>query len=156
MDETRMDRLESRFAIEALIANYAHGFDCRNLDLFLGLWWEDCTLIAPGPVGTIRGHAALSHLVEGQLWPTWHWSMHITTNCTVSFMDEDPDRAHALSNVCCLGHNDQDVGQALFASYRDIVERRSGIWKLATRTVDMRWGGAAAALLGDIETKLGQ
>lgn len=134
-------------AIETLMANYAHGFDTRDLDLFLSVWWEDRALIVPSPAETIRGHAALAQLVEKLLWPTWQWSMHIMTNCTVNFEDTEPDRARALSNVCCLGHNDRGIGQTLVATYRDRFERRSGIWKLATREVDMRWQGTTEALV---------
>ncbi|KEQ53921.1 nuclear transport factor 2 family protein [Sphingobium chlorophenolicum] len=153
MENIRIDRLESHREIEALIANYAHAFDNRDMDLFLSIWDDDCTLIAAEPLRTIHGATALAHLVEQQLWPTWQWSMHIITNCTVKFEDGDADSARSLSNVCCIGHNHQGIGQALVGSYRDIFVRRSGIWKLASREVDMRWGGSAETLLAKIEAK---
>ena len=39
---TRMDRLESRHQIEALVSNYCHGFDKRDYERFLSIWWDDC------------------------------------------------------------------------------------------------------------------
>ena len=39
---TRIDRLESRYDIEALVSNYCHGFDKRDYERFLAIWWDDC------------------------------------------------------------------------------------------------------------------
>ena len=39
---TRLDRLESRYEIEALVSNYCHGFDKRDYERFLSIWWDDC------------------------------------------------------------------------------------------------------------------
>ena len=38
----RIDRLESRHEIEALVSNYCHGFDKRDFGRFLSIWWRDC------------------------------------------------------------------------------------------------------------------
>ena len=39
---SKIDRLESRQAIEDLASNYCHGFDKRDETRFLSIWWEDC------------------------------------------------------------------------------------------------------------------
>ena len=40
--EGRLDRLESRLAIEELASNYCHGFDKRDEACFMSIWWDDC------------------------------------------------------------------------------------------------------------------
>ncbi len=49
--EARLDQVESRFAIEDLIASYAKGFDTEDPELLHSIWHDDCVLdhrIAPG------------------------------------------------------------------------------------------------------------
>src|SRR5690349_18208107 len=43
--EARLDAIESRFAIDALIANYAEAFDTMNMELLASLWHPDARLL---------------------------------------------------------------------------------------------------------------
>jgi len=43
--EARLDAIESRFAIDALIANYAEAFDTMNIELLATLWHPESRLL---------------------------------------------------------------------------------------------------------------
>ncbi|WP_370647552.1 nuclear transport factor 2 family protein [Polymorphobacter sp. PAMC 29334] len=116
--------------------------------MFLSIWWEDGEIVLPQPVGTVRGHAAIRALVVNELWPTWRWSMHVMSNSVTRLEETTPDHASVLSNVCCIGHDSHGRGQIMAGTYRDLFVQRGGTWKLAQRTVDMRWEGPVSAFAG--------
>ena len=104
--QAKIDRLESRQAIEDLASTYCHGFDKRDEARFLSIWWEDCVWAIGPPFG----------------------------NQVVEFTD--PDHATACCDVDCTGllsgsPNATFVG----ATYTDQVERRGGLWKIRRRDV---------------------
>jgi ketosteroid isomerase-like protein len=134
----RLDRLESRTAIEALAFNYCHGFDKRDFDRFLSIWWDDCVWDIGPPFGRFEGHAGIHEAVKNVLWPAWLQSQHITSNHVIDF--ESDDRAHAVCDVDCTGLL-MGNPEATFvgATYTDVAERRSGTWKIAQRTVTMHY-----------------
>ena len=56
--EARLDALESRLAIDALIANYAEAFDTMNEELLATLWHPDSRLLL-GANGDAEGLDAI-------------------------------------------------------------------------------------------------
>ena len=97
----KIDRLESRQAIEDLASNYCHGFDKRDETRFLSIWWEDCVWAIGPPFGDFEGHAGIRSALHDVLWPAWGMSQHITSNQVVDF--SDPDHALACCDVDCTG-----------------------------------------------------
>lgn len=136
--EARIDRLESRFAIGELVAGYCHGFDKRDFERFLSIWWEDCVWNIGPPFGSFSGHDGIREAVHDVLWPAWGKSQHVTSNLVVSF--DDDDTALGLCDVDCTGTL-ADSPEATFvgATYADRFERRAGVWKIAERTVDIHY-----------------
>jgi hypothetical protein len=134
----RLDRVESRFAIEELASNYCHGFDKRDEPCFMGIWWEDCIWEIGPPFGNFHGHEGIRRALHDILWPAWGMSQHITSNVVITFTDKD----HAVSrcDVDCTGLL-AGAPEATFvgASYVDSVERREGVWKIKKRTVTMHY-----------------
>ena len=135
MLEARLDRVESRFAMSDLVSDYCHGFDKRDWDRFLAIWWEDCVWEIGPPFGDFEGHAGVTRAVKEILWPAWKASSHFTTNLVVTF--EGRDRAHGVCDVDCIGTTSDDVAQTISATYTDEFERRNGIWKIKVRRVKM-------------------
>lgn len=133
--EARIDRIESRAAMHDLVSDYCHGFDKRDWDRFLAIWWEDCVWEIGPPFGNFEGHAGIEHAVKEILWPAWLASTHFTTNLVVTF--DGPDHASGICDVDCIGTTADGVAQTIAATYRDRFERRGGVWKIARRHVTM-------------------
>ena len=131
----RIDRLESRLAMRDLVSDYCHGFDKRDWDRFLAIWWEDCIWEIGPPFGDFEGHAGITEAVKEILWPAWDQSTHFTTNLRVDF--EDDDHANGMSDVDCIGTTSDGQAQTVAATYTDRFERRDGVWKIAKRNVKM-------------------
>lgn len=134
----RIDQLESRQAIVDLASEYCHGFDKRDFDRFLAIWWEDCTWNIGPPFGAFEGHAGIREAVKEVLWPAWDESHHLTTNNIIHF--EGPDRARSVCDVDCVGRlAGESVCQIVGATYEDLVERRDGTWRIKQRDVTIHY-----------------
>jgi gamma-hexachlorocyclohexane dehydrochlorinase len=133
--EDRLDRVESRFALSDLVSDYCHGFDKRDWDRFLAIWWEDCVWEIGPPFGDFEGHAGVTRAVKEILWPAWKASSHFTTNLVVAF--DGRDRARGVCDVDCIGTTADEVAQTISATYTDLFERRDGVWKIKVRQVKM-------------------
>ena len=131
----RLDRVESRFAMSDLVSDYCHGFDKRDFDRFLAIWWDDCVWEIGPPFGSFEGHAGINVAVRDILWPAWLASSHYTTNLVVTFTG--PDSADGVCDVDCIGTTADNVAQTVAATYTDRFERRGGVWKIARRHVKM-------------------
>ena len=132
--ESRLDAIESRFAIDALIANYAEAFDTMNMELLASLWHPDSRLLL-GANGNSDGlQAILSQAqVNMKRMPHMH---HWMANAIITI---DGDRATGLVAADCLFyHVDQGPLQAS-GQYRDVYERRDGRWAFLQRTFEMHF-----------------
>jgi gamma-hexachlorocyclohexane dehydrochlorinase len=138
--EERIDELESRTAIAALVAGYCQGTDRKDLDLFLRLWHDDADYLIPGGRGDFHGIDGIrgSQDVIAKAWKeTYHW----TTNHTVTF--ETPDRALGRSDVYAMCTHHTDEVSFVGGTYEDVYERRNGEWRYTKRLVT-RWFVSAA------------
>ena len=133
--ETRIDRIESRTAMHELVSDYCHGFDKRDFDRFLAIWWDDCVWEVGPPFGTFDGHAGIHRAIYEILWPAWKASSHFTTNLVIKFTGTDP--ADGVCDVDCIGTTSDGQAQTVAATYTDNFERRNGVWKIAKRHVLM-------------------
>lgn len=136
--EARIDRLESHQAITDLASNYCHGFDKRDFERFLSIWWEDCVWDIGPPFGAFSGHDGIREAIHDVLWPAWTSSQHVTSNTVIEF--ESADRARAIHDVDCMGLL-ADSTEATFvgATYEDELKRRGGTWKIARRAVAIHY-----------------
>ena len=131
--EDRLDEIESRTAVAALVAHYCEAVDHRNLELFMGLWHADGTLNILGGRGVFHGTEEVRNSQAGvaKAWSrTWHW----TTNLTVDF--DGPDRATGRSDVfaICEGYGDGHIC-LVGGTYHDVAERREGVWRFTERVI---------------------
>ena len=129
----RIDRLESRMACQDLTSDYCHGFDKRDWERFLSIWWDDCVWDIGPPFGSFTAHAGIERAVKEVLWPAWRQSHHYTTNFEIDF--NGADRARGVCDVDCIGTTSDGAAQTVAATYRDRFERRGGVWKIARRDV---------------------
>jgi ketosteroid isomerase-like protein len=132
--ESRIDEIESRVAISALVAGYCEGVDRKNSERFEGLWHEDAAYLIPGGRGNFYGAAGIreSQAVIAKAWKqTYHW----TTNHTAEF--QDPDHATGRSDCYAMcQHHDGEKVSLVGCTYLDKYERRDGVWKFAERYVN--------------------
>lgn len=133
----RIDQLESRHALRDLVSDYCHGFDKREWDRFMAIWWEDCVWDIGPPFGTFVGHAGVTEAVKEILWPYWRETHHLSTNLRIAF--QDADHATGVCDVDCTGASMEDEAQMISATYSDQFERRNGVWKIARRDVTMHY-----------------
>lgn len=133
--EQRLDHLESRFAMLDLTSDYCLGFDSRNFDRFMGIWWPEATWEIGPPFGNFEGHEGITRAVKGILWPAWAQSTHYTTNLRIT--PEGPDQARGICDVYCIGTTSDGQAQTVAATYSDRFERRDGVWKIMLRQVKM-------------------
>jgi hypothetical protein len=133
----RIDRLESRHAMRDLVTDYCRGFDQRNFDRFLSIWWEDCVWNIGPPFGVFEGYAGINRAVKEVLWPVWRESHHLTSNLKVSF--EGADEAIGECDVDCMGALTDNSVQMISATYKDHFVRRNGIWKIKRRDVTIHY-----------------
>ena len=134
----RVDELESRAAIRDLASNYCHGFDKRDFDRFLSIWWPDCVWDIGPPFGKFEGHQGIHAAINDVLWPAWHESHHLTTNLVIDFID--PDNATSVCDVDCVGTlTTEPACQMVGATYTDTLQRREGVWKIKKRAVTIHY-----------------
>ena len=130
-----LDYVASRFALQDLAADYCHGFDKRDWERFLAIWWADCVWEIGPPFGDFEGHAGIAKAVKEILWPAWKASSHFTTNHRVEFTGKDT--ASGMCDVDCIGTTSDGQAQTVSATYYDDFERRGGVWKIRKRRVVM-------------------
>jgi gamma-hexachlorocyclohexane dehydrochlorinase len=133
--QRQVDHLNSRFALQDLVSDYCLGFDKRDFERFLAIWWDDCTWEIGPPFGSFAGHAGIRRAIYDVLWPAWLQTTHFTTNLRVQF--GGADFAEGLCDVDCIGTTADGQAQTIAATYRDRFERRSGVWKISRRSVQM-------------------
>ncbi len=134
----RVDELESRIALRDLVSDYCHGFDKRDYDRFLTIWWEDCVWDIGPPFGRFEAHSGVHEAVHEVLWPAWRETHHLTTNLHLEF--SDPDNARGVCDVDCMGMLvDSPDCQIVGATYTDHFQRRDGRWKILERTVQIHY-----------------
>jgi 3-phenylpropionate/cinnamic acid dioxygenase small subunit len=130
---SRIDELESRAALRDIVTDYCLGFDNHDWDRFIGIWHPDAVWEIGPPFGTFTGHEGIREAVYEILYPVWRETHHLTSNLRLSF--SDPDHAHGVCNVDCMGATTDDIVQMISATYTDDFERREGAWKIAKRHV---------------------
>lgn len=136
--QARVAELESRMAIRDLVSDYCHGFDKRDYERFMGIWWEDCVWDIGPPFGRFEGHAGIHQALHEVLWPAWRQSQHLTTNLKIEFLD--PDNARSECDVDAIGMlNDDPDCQIVGATYRDQLQARDGQWRILERKVTIHY-----------------
>lgn len=142
---TRLQQLEDREAIRALLANYAGTLDNRDFAGFEQLWAKDAEFIGGGG-NSAKGPAAIRTLLEGLLKqnaaPVPGRDFHLVMNETI---DVTGDTATALSRGTWVSTNAEKRLQiSIIANYYDQFVREDGRWKFKRHQI----GGTPPAATG--------
>lgn len=136
--EARVDELESRAAIQRLLAEYCHGVDKHELDRFAAVWHPDASLVMGEPIGDFHGIDEIRHFIREIVWETQlPESHHWTTNMSLSF--SDADHADGVSDVLAAGTGPDGRRVSIAATYRDVFERRGGQWRILRRAAEIHY-----------------
>ena len=129
--EARLEAIESRIAIETLIANYAEAFDTMNEGLLTTLWHPDSRLLL-GANGNAEGLDAIlaQARVNMKRMPHMH---HWMANALITV---NGDEGSGLVAADCLFYDIEQGVLQVSGQYRDIYQRRSGRWAFQQRTFD--------------------
>jgi hypothetical protein len=120
----RIDRIESRLAIQELPVRYALAIDARDLESWVKLFVEDVDCGKRG-----KGRAALLGFIEPAA-RTFYRSHHQICGHAIDFIDAD----HATGKVYCRAEHEQgDKWYVMLICYFDTYERRGGQWYFVKR-----------------------
>lgn len=131
--ETRLDRLESRVEILALISHYGKACDDKDVPTLKSLFRDDSTVRSAD--GRMHGEGVDGILeMYRKRFVALGLSVHWTHDTVITFDPENPDRAtgEVFSHAEALRNN-----QVLIASlrYEDEYARRDGKWYFKSRVL---------------------
>jgi gamma-hexachlorocyclohexane dehydrochlorinase len=133
--EQRLDYVESRIAIEDLIARYSKGFDNQDLETLLSIWHEDAVLDFGDAFGVHEGVEAIGTAAAG-FWQALPWMHHWQSTPVIEI---DGDRAAAHVGLDCMVRSAEQGPVRVAGSYEDVFERRDGVWKFANRKFEVAY-----------------
>jgi ketosteroid isomerase-like protein len=132
---SRLDLIESRTAIERLIAEYAQAFDNRDENMLRGIWHDDARLALGDSFGNFDGIDAILDSAH-QNWKLMPHMHHWMAN---SILDIDGDQARGRAAVDCLCTHVELGTIQISGQYHDYFERRQGRWAFVERQFDLHF-----------------
>jgi ketosteroid isomerase-like protein len=129
----RIDRLESRHEIAALVTAYAIACDEHDMPRLTGLFTTDACFDSPSGAMVAHSRAEIEAMfielfkVRG---PAFHW----THDHHVDFDERDPNRASGLVLSHAETCPDGTVSLAAMR-YTDDYRRENGVWRFAQRVI---------------------
>ena len=126
----RVQVLEDRDAIRALLVSYAHTLDTRDFDAFEQLWAKESEFIG-GAGNNAKGPKAIRDLLQGLLKqngaPVPGRDFHLVMNQTV---DVNGDTATGYSRGTWVNTNaEKRLQWSIITNYYDQFVREAGRWK---------------------------
>ncbi|RON50026.1 hypothetical protein BK666_06325 [Pseudomonas frederiksbergensis] len=131
----RIELLETRVALERLIAEYAHAFDGRDEHLLRTIWHEGALLDLGAAFGSYQGIAAIIESAHSN-WASMPHMHHWMANAV---LDIDGETATGRVAVDCLCTH-VEMGQVQISGlYHDRFERRDGRWAFTERRFELHF-----------------
>ncbi|WP_084027735.1 nuclear transport factor 2 family protein [Mycobacterium avium] len=127
-----LNEIRSRLLIQDLVANYCHGMDKHDLDLFMALWHPEAEFLPGEPFGNFYGADEIRRAVTELVWPGLPRTRHWTVNLVVKI---DGDQATGLADVIGSATTPDGVMASVDATYEDRYERRDGVWCFVRRRI---------------------
>ncbi len=130
--EGRVDRLESRAAIQELVTNYAVSCDEHDIARLQNLFTEDAVFKSPSSFLLATGREAIASMFVDVLkkrGPGYHW----THDLIVQFGDD-----HDTATGTVYSHAEttpEGVVSIAAMKYKDKYQRHSGVWYFSEREI---------------------
>lgn len=134
--EARLQALEDREAIRALLMEYRRALDAKDFAAYAALFGDDGEFVADA-VGPVRGREAILAMLaelqqDGALSEHAGDDRHLATNVEISL---DGDRAKVSSTWVYLTRGDDGGPRlSLLGHYDDEVRRTAAGWRFARRS----------------------
>jgi len=132
---SRVEAIETRFALDRLIAEYAQAFDTRDESLLRGIWHEDARLDLGAAFGSYEGVEAIVESAH----TNWKAMPHMHHWMANALIDIDGDTATARAAVDCLCTHIEMGPIQISGLYHDTFERRQGRWAFIERRFDLHF-----------------
>jgi hypothetical protein len=133
--DSRLDAVESRFALERLIAEYAQAFDNHDEALLRSIWHEGALLSLGDEFGNFEGVEAI--LESARL--NWKKMPHMHHWMANPLIDIYGDSATGRAAVDCLCTHVEMGPVQISGLYHDRFERRDGHWAFVERRFDLHF-----------------
>lgn len=130
----RLEALESRAAIEALICAYANAFDRIDVSLLKKIWHEESTLDLPG-----FGKADSRDEILAMAQNSWRQMPHMHHWMANPLIEIEGDRAVGTVAADCLFHDIEEGPVQVSGLYHDTFERREGKWAFLSRRFELHF-----------------
>jgi len=131
----RLDALESRVAIEDLIAKYAQAFDTHDEAMLKSIWHDGATLSLGEALGEHVGVEAIVASAR-ETWAAMPNTHHWMANSVIVI---DGDVGTGISAVDAMVTH-TDLGQAQISGlYRDHYARKAGRWAITARSFELHF-----------------
>lgn len=131
---TRLDALESRSDIEALISAYANAFDRIDRSLLARIWHDDSTLDLPG-FGSALSRNEILAMAEN----SWRQMPHMHHWMANPLIEITGDSASGTVAADCLFHDLEKGPIQVSGLYHDTFERRDGKWAFMSRHFELHY-----------------
>lgn len=131
--ESRIDRLESRVEIQALLTQYCKACDDRDVPLLKSLFHEDATMRSADGGLRGEGHDGVMEIYRAH-FAALGITVHRPQDSLIRIDAQDPDYAtgEVFSDIESVYN-----GQVMIASarYADEYRRRDGVWRFSARVI---------------------
>lgn len=130
----RLDALESRAAIDALISGYAHAFDTVDAALLRSLWHSDASLDLPG-----FGSGASRDEIMAMAQNSWQQMPHMHHWMANPLIHIKGDEASGTVAADCLFYDVGTGSVQVSGLYHDRFERRKQQWRFVSRRFELHF-----------------
>ncbi|SDI09699.1 SnoaL-like domain-containing protein [Alteribacillus persepolensis] len=131
--EQRIAALEAREEIKEVIANYNHGVDKKDEELFLDVWEEDAVWDIGDPWGYCSNKKEILEKTKA-IWEGLPETHHHATNHVIN-VDIEKGTATAVADVEATATNAVGIPLLISATYWDDLSNHTGKWRLKKRKV---------------------
>jgi len=131
----RLDAVESHFALDRLISEYAQAFDNHDEALLARIWHKDAVLSLGQEFGEFTGVDAILDSAR-QNWALMPHMHHWMAN---PLLNIDGDSASGCVAVDCLCTHVKMGSVQISGLYHDRFERRDGRWAFVERRFDLHF-----------------
>jgi hypothetical protein len=131
--EERINELEARDQIKELIANYNHGYDKRDLELFMDVWEENAIWDWGTPQESYQNKEEILERLQIS-WRDIPQTHHYTVNIVIT-IDSKNGEATAISDLDATVIDKAGLPSMIAGSYYDKFSNRTGKWRFIERKI---------------------
>jgi hypothetical protein len=133
LTEEQMEALYDKQCLYENLMMYCRGADRQDLELMKSTYWPDAIDDHGGYIGSPQGWADSVAGYKDRI----HLCNHHTTNVLCEI---EGDRAKRESMfLCVVTFKEPEVAMIHGGRYRDLCEKRAGVWKVLRRTCIWDW-----------------